>query len=163
MMNGEAKDDYVLQRYNSCIEYYWSASRHNKKAYKVTRSLVMILGAFVTLVASLSSASFIESNPVSDTAFAIASPILAAILTIAAGFSQTFHWGAAWRDMVLTAERLERERDRIAVTKTEERDTAKEMAILNDLVISESETFFQRILGGAKREKEGKESKDESA
>jgi len=158
MMGSEDGDDYVLQRYNSSIEYYWSASRHNKEAYKITRSLVVILGALVTLVASLSSASFIESNPVSDTAFAIASPLLAAVLTIVAGFSQNFHWGAAWRDMVLTAERLEQERDRIAVTKTEERDTTEEMAILNDLVIAESETFFQRILGGAKRRKKGDES-----
>ena len=160
-MSGETKEDYVLERYNKSIDYYWMASRHNKKAYKLTRSLVVILGAFVTLVASLSSAKFIESKPFWDTLFAIASPMLAAILTIAAGFSQTFQWGAAWRDMVLNAERLEKERDRIIISKTEDRNKTKELDNLNDLVIEESETFFQRILGGAKKERENDDAIDE--
>lgn len=161
MKNAESTDDYVLQRYSSAIEYYWRASSHNKKSYKLTRSLVVILGALVTLVASLSSASFITSRPFWDTAFAIAAPVLAAILTIAGGFSQTFHWGAAWRDMAVNAERLERERDRILVAKPEERDPTKELAILNDLVIAETQTFFQRILGGAKSEKDEQEAQGE--
>ena len=114
----------------------------------------MILGAAVTLIASLASASFIASNPFWDTAFAIAAPVLAAFLTIAGGFSQAFRWGATWRDLVLNAERLERERDRILIMKPDERDPIKELAILNELVIEETETFFQRILGGAKKEKE---------
>lgn len=162
-MNAESTDDYVLPRYSNAINYYWKASSHNKNAYKFTRSLVLILGALVTLLASLSSARFITSNPFWDTAFAIAAPLLAAILTIAGGFSQTFHWGAAWRDMVLNAERLERERDRIHVTKPEERHPAKELALLNELVIAETETFFQRVLGGAKREKEAQKAQDERA
>ena len=163
MNNDESPDDYVLRKYSSDIEFYWRASRHNKKSYKLTRSLVVILGAIVTLVASLSSATFITSNPFWDTAFAIAAPVLAAILTIAGGFSQSFQWGAAWRDMVLNAERLERERDRILVTKPEERDPAKELAILNDLVIEETQTFFQRILGGAKNERDEKHAQGEQA
>ena len=59
--------------------------------------------------------------------------------------------------MVLNAERLEGERDRILVMKPEERDPAKDLAILNDLVIAETKTFFQRILGGAKPGKEEQE------
>ena len=161
MKNVESTDNYVLQRYRSAIEYYWRASRHNKKSYKLTRSLVVILGAVVTLVASLSSTRFITSNPFWGAAFAITTPVLAAILTIAGGFSQTFHWGAAWRDMTLNAERLQREKDRILVTKPGERDPARELAILNDLVIAETQTFFQRILGGAKKEKNEQESAPE--
>jgi hypothetical protein len=161
MNNVESNDDYVLQRYRSVIDYYWKASRHNKRLYKTTRSLVVILGALVTLVASLSSSEFITSSVFWDTAFAIATPVLAAILTITGGFSQSFHWGAAWRDMVMNAERLERELDRILVTKKEERDQEKELAVLNALVIKESETFFQRIFGGSKRDSKGKEQKGE--
>jgi len=153
MTNDKSTDDYVLQRYDNAIQYYWESSANNKRSYKVTRSLVVILGAIVTLVASLLSAEFITSNPFWHNTFAVAAPVLAAILTIAGGLSQSFQWGAAWHDMVLNAERLERERDRIRVTKPEERDPAKELSILNDLVISETETFFQRILGGAKEEK----------
>lgn len=154
MMNTEPTENYVMQRYSKAIDYYWKASRHNKKAYKLTRSLVVILGALVTLVASISSAEFITSHPTMDIVFAIATPVLAAILTIAGGFSQAFHWGAAWRDLALNAERLEREQDSIHVTNPEERDPEKELALLNDLVITETQTFFQRILGGAKREKD---------
>ena len=142
--------DHVLERFDEAIKYYWRASRHNKKWYKVTRILVVILGATVTLVASLSSASFIEGHSGWDMGFAIASPVLAAILTIAGGFSQTFHWGAAWRDMVLNAQRLERERDQILVADEQDRDHAKELAILNEIVITETKGFFQRVLGGAK-------------
>ena len=163
-MNAESTEDYILQRYGTAIQYYWKAGRDNKNAYKLTRSLVVILGALVTLVASLSSATFIESNAKWDTTFAIATPVLAGILTIAGGFSQAFHWGAAWRDMVLNAQRLERERDRFYVTKPEQRDPAKELFILNQLVIAETQTFFQRLLGGAKAErKDEREAQDEEA
>jgi hypothetical protein len=37
-------------------------------------------------------------------------------MAIVSGITQTFQWGAAWSDMVITASRLEKERDRIAVT-----------------------------------------------
>lgn len=75
-MNAESSEDYILQRYNSAIEYYWRASRYNKRAYKLTRSLTVILGAIVTLVASLSSAEFVTSNRLWDTAFAVAAPTI---------------------------------------------------------------------------------------
>lgn len=153
MKDEKSGDDYVLQRYHDAIAYYWRTSRQNKRAYKTTRSLVVVLGALVTLTASLSSSGFVSSNPFWDTTLAIAAPAMAAILTIVGGFSQSFHWGAAWRDMVLNAEQLERERDCILVTKTEDRDQARELALLNEMIIEESETFFQRILGGSKHDK----------
>jgi len=151
--NAESVNKFVEERYQSAIDYYWKASRHNKRAYKTTRSLVLILGAVVTLVTSLSSAEFINSSILWDRCFTIGGPALAAILTIVGGFSQTFQWGAAWNDMVMTAQRLEKERDRFLVTKPEERDLTKEVNILNDFVLDETEGFFQRILGGAKIEK----------
>lgn len=151
--DAESVNKFVEERYQSAIDYYWKASRHNKRAYKTTRSLILILGAFVTLVTSLSSAEFITSSVLWDRFFTIGGPVLAAILTIVGGFSQTFQWGAAWNDMVMTAQRLEKERDRFLVTKPEERDLTKEVNILNDFVLDETEGFFQRILGGAKIEK----------
>ncbi len=163
MKNAESADAYVLERYSSAIKYYWQVSSRNKNYYKFMRSIVVILGALVTLVASLSSANFITSNRIWDTAFAISTPVLAAILTIAGGFSQTFHWGAAWSEMALNAERLERERDRIIVAKPEERKPAKELAIFNNLVITETQTFFQRILGGARSGKDKQKAQDELA
>lgn len=154
-MNAESSEDYILQRYNTAIEYYWKASRHNKRAYKLTRSLTVILGAIVTVVTSLSSAEFIASNQLWDTAFAIAAPVLAAMLAIVGGFSQSFQWGAAWRDMVINAQRLERERDRFQVTPPQERDPAGEVAILNGYVMEETQSFFQRIVGGGKNGRDG--------
>ncbi len=55
--------------------------------------------------------------------------------------------------MVMTAERLEKERDRFLITRPEERDLAGEVNALNDFIIDESQGFFQRILGGARAEK----------
>ena len=144
---GDAPDDarareYVLKRYDAAIGYYWKASALNRRLYKWTRYLVVVFGATVTLLASLSSSSMVIGGW--DTAVAIATPLLAAILTIIGGLSQSFQWGAAWQEMVLTAERLEKERDRIVVSGS---DPAEDLEILNTLVLKESEGFFTRILG----------------
>ena len=134
--------EYVLGRYNDSISYYWKASRMNRRLYKWTRYLVVVFGSVVTLLASVSTSSMIAGNW--GTAVAIATPILVAVLTIIGGLSQSFQWGAVWQEMVLTAERLEKERDRIIVSRS---DPAADLEILNGLVLQESEGFFTRILG----------------
>ena len=134
--------DYVIKRYDDAISYYWKASRFNRRLYKWTRYLVIVLGALVTLLASISSASGLAGMPA--TIVAVATPVLAAALTIIGGLSQSFQWGAAWQEMVLTAERLERERDRIFVARG---DPEADLEILHTLVLQESEGFFMRILG----------------
>ena len=134
--------DYVLKRYNDSIGYYWKASALNRRLYKWTRYLVVVLGAVVTLLASISSTSVFTGAW--GTTVAVATPIVAAVLTIIGGLSQSFQWGAAWQEMVLTAERLERERDRIIVSRS---DPAADLEMLNALVLRESEGFFTRILG----------------
>lgn len=135
----------VLERYDQCIAYYWKASQHNKGSYKTTRYLLIILGALVTLVSSLSSANFIKGALA--VAFAVSTPLLAATMAIVGGVSQAFQWGAAWSDMVITATRLEKERDRIAVTPVGQFDPLKEMALLDDTVLAETQGFFQRLFG----------------
>src|SRR5581483_4602160 len=100
-----------------------------------------------TLVASLSSSSFVGKLPVISLLFAIATPVLAALLAVVAGVSQAFQWGAAWSDGVITATRLEKERDRIAVTPLNEFDPLKEIALLDETLLAETQGFFQRLLG----------------
>jgi hypothetical protein len=134
--------DYVLKRYDEAIRYYWKASALNRRLYKWTRYLVVVFGAVVTLLASLSSSSIVTGGW--GLAVDIATPLVAAVLTIIGGLSQSFQWGAAWQEMVLTAERLERERDRILVARS---DPAADLDTLNELVLRESEGFFTRILG----------------
>ena len=146
----ETMYEHVGKRYDEAIAYYWKASRSNKRTYKVTRILTLVFGAVVTLASSLSSASFISGSAFWGRAFAIGTPLLAAALAFLGGFSQTFQWGAAWQDMVLTAERLQKERDRFMVTKPEDLNLPEEMSLLNDFVIEESQGFFERILGRAK-------------
>lgn len=143
-------DELINKRYLDAMEYYWDASRNNKKWYKLTRSFTVILGALVTLIASLSSAKFIEENNFWDLIFSIATPVLAACLTVIAGFSQSFQWGSAWQNMVLTAQRLRKEYDRYLVTEPSERDFAAEADLLNKFIITETESFFERMLGGVK-------------
>ncbi len=147
---------YVLERYKSSIAYYWGASRHNKQAYRQSRSLAITLGALVTLISSLASASFIEDHEVLNIIFSVATPIVAALLTIIGGFAQSFHWGATWRDMVINAERLEKERDRFLSTKPEDRDLKSELEILNGLIIEETRSFFQRVLDSEIKPKDRK-------
>ena len=135
--------DYVLKRYEDSIQYYWKASALNRRLYKWSRYLVVVFGAIVTLLASIASSSLISGTLA--TTVAIATPLLAAVLTIIGGLSQSFQWGAAWQEMVLAAERLERERDRIIVSRNS--DPTKDLEILHSLILQESEGFFTRILG----------------
>lgn len=143
-------EEYVLRRYQSALDYYWKTSRYNKRAYKTSRYLTVILGAVVTLMASLSSANLIQGSPFWAPLFAIATPILAALLAMVGGITQSFQWDAAWQEMVLAAERLEKEYDRLRVTSADARDPAAELDRLNDLVLAESRNFFERILGRGK-------------
>jgi hypothetical protein len=144
------KDTYIQNRYAAAIEYYWAASRSNKRWYKMTRSLTVIVGALVTLLASLSSSTLIAESTMWTALFALGTPMLAAVLTITAGFSQSFQWGSTWQNMVLTAQQLQNEFDSYLVTPPESRNHAEEANKLNKFIMVESEGFFERMLGGAK-------------
>ena len=130
----------VLRRFDEEIVFYRHAAGHNRNAYKLTRYLSIVLGATVTLLSALSAANI-------DKTLVMATPFIAAALTIAGGISQSFQWGAAWSDMALTAARLEKERDRIRVTPPAQLDAVREVALLNDLVVTETQSFFQRLFG----------------
>jgi hypothetical protein len=138
-------ESYVLQQYRDKIDYYWKASGINKASYKRYRSWTIALGAAVTLISSISAAEFIQSVPWLRILFAVLTPLLAATLAVISSLGQSFHWGAAWRDMVINATRLEMERDRFLATP-QIRDCEKELATLNGLVLEETKNFFQRIL-----------------
>lgn len=144
--NNEINENTILERYQNKIDYYWYASRHNKKSYKLSRYSIIILGSLVTLMSSFSSSSFIEGNKGLDISLAVITPLLAALLTIIGGFVQSFHWGAAWRDMVLNAEKLEKERDLFLATKPQERDLKLELDKIHTMIINESKNFFQRVI-----------------
>ena len=152
-------DKFIRGKYEDAINYYWEASRSNKAWYKTTRSLTIIFGALVTLIASLASSEIINEFELTKVLFSIGTPVLAASLTIIAGFSQSFQYGSAWQNMVLTAQKLQKEYDNYLVTPPNERDYLKESDKLNSFVISETEGFFERILGGIIRGPQRKEKK----
>lgn len=143
-------DEYVEQRYRESLDYYWRSSVRNKRFYKVGRILTVVMGAAVTLVASLSSSSLLDNSPIWQGIFVFGTPLMAALLTIIAGFSQTFQWGSAWQNMVLAAQRLQAEFDRFLTTPMGQRNHRDELELLNEFVVGESETFFERMLGGAR-------------
>ena len=139
-------EQYVLKQYESKISYYWAASSSNKKAYKRFRTWSIILGALVTFVSSISAAEFVQSVNWLRITFAIATPVIAATLTVIGGLGQNFHWGATWRDMVVNATRLEKERDRFMATSPEKKDIKGELDTLNSIILEETKNFFQRVL-----------------
>jgi hypothetical protein len=134
----------LLDRYQERIQYYSKASQNNRRAYKTARYLTVVLGALVTLLASLSSAFFVRGTWL-ETGFDVLTPLLAAGLAIVGGFSQNFQWGAAWSDMRIAAERLEAERDRISVTPPDQIDAVRELALLNKIVLDETRAFFHLV------------------
>jgi hypothetical protein len=139
-------EEYVLNQYKSKIDYYWGSSSSNKRAFKRYRTWTIVLGSLVTLVSSISAAQFLQEPVWVKNAFSVATPIIAATLTVISGLGQNFHWGSTWRDMVVNATRLEKERDRFLATKPEKRDIEKELDILNSIVLEETRNFFQRVL-----------------
>ena len=134
----------LLDRYQERIQFYIKASQNNRRAYKTARYLTVVLGALVTLLASLSSAFFVRGTWL-EIGFDILTPLLAAGLAIVGGFSQNFQWGAAWSDMRIAAERLETERDRISVTPPDQIDAVRELALLNAMVLDETRGFFRLV------------------
>jgi len=148
MLNAPTEDirKYVIKRYEDSINYYWKNGGTNKRIYRRNRMLIIVLGALVTLLSSMLSASFIEGNPLLKTIFAVVTPASAALLTIISGLTQSFQSGAAWRDMVLNAERLEKERDRFLATPDQSKNYRRELNVLNTIIVNESTAFFKRIL-----------------
>jgi len=142
----EDMDRHVYEVYDGQIRYYRKKSVTNRKNYKAYRFLTIFLGALVTLIASLSTSDIIQAVPWIGSTFAIATPILAAALTIINSMSQNFQWGATWRDMSINAQRLEKERDRFLTTPVEKRNYKHELSVLNMIVLEETKAFFQRIL-----------------
>jgi len=147
-------EDYVLGQYKNKIDYYWGASSSNKKTFKRYRTWTIVLGSLVTLVSSISAAEFIQEPRWLNILFSVATPVIAATLTVISGLGQNFHWGSTWRDMVINATRLEKERDRFLATKPEKRDIEKELDILNSIVLEETRNFFQRVLDSEIKPKE---------
>jgi hypothetical protein len=147
-------EEYVLNQYKSKIDYYWKSSSSNKKAFKRYRTWTIILGSLVTLISSISAAAFVQEPKWLNILFSVATPVIAATLTVISGLGQNFHWGATWRDMVVNATRLEKERDRFLVTKPEKRDLEKELDVLNSIVLEETNNFFQRVLDSEIKPKE---------
>ena len=147
-------EEYVLNQYKSKIDYYWGSSSSNKKAFKRYRTWTIILGSLVTLVSSIAAAEFLQEPAWLKNTFSVATPIIAATLTVISGLGQNFHWGSTWRDMVVNATRLEKERDRFLATKPEKRDIEKELDILNSIVLEETRNFFQRVLDSEIKPKE---------
>lgn len=146
--DGKVKDldKYVYDMYKSQIDYYGRSGSNNKNYYKNYRTLTIVLGALVTLIASLASSRFISEYEWLELTFMVATPVLAFTLTVINGLSQNFQWGATWRDMMVNRQRLEKERDRFLTTPVEKRNYKSELKIMNDIVLDETKTFFQRIL-----------------
>lgn len=139
-------DKHVFMAYHNQIKYYREKAGYNKKSYKSYRFLTILLGAVVTLIASLTTSDIIQYNKWIEGIFTIATPVLAAALTVINSISQNFQWGATWRDMSINAQKLEKERDLLLTTPLEKRDYKKEMKKLNNIVLQETQAFFTRIL-----------------
>ena len=139
-------ENFVEERFEKQIKYYWDKSKSNKNLHKQFRFWTITLGALVTLISSLSAADFIQSSEGLRILFAILTPVIAASLTLLNGLSQNFHWGATWRDMVVSATRLQKEQDRILATSPGKRNFEKELETLNTIVLEETNNFFRRVL-----------------
>lgn len=140
----------LLKRYDDQIDWYWKNSGQQKARFIRSRFAILVLGALVTLIASLAAASFVENSEFWDNVFKIATPVLAAVLAVLTGLSQTFQWGAAWREFNLSAMSLEKERDRILLTPPYRIDAVEEISKFNDLVIEETRRYFERVTGATR-------------
>ena len=97
----------------------------------------------------MASAGYVTDRSWLNTTFAIATPLLAALLAIITGLSQNFQWGSAWRGMVIAAQTLQKQEDRIKLLQPGDVDAIEEISALNDVVLGETQQFFERVTGAA--------------
>ena len=74
------RNQYVLAQYRTRIDYYWRASRNNKKGYTWSRYLIIVLGSLVTLLTSLSASQVIAGWGL-ENFLSILAPFLAALVS----------------------------------------------------------------------------------
>lgn len=144
-------NQYVKDRYESALKYYRSSGAYNRRAYKSFRILTVVLGSLVTLVAAMAQSDIFPESSIWSSILPVATPILAAIMTILAGLAQSFQWGSGWQNMTLAGQRMQQEYDRYLATPPELRDHSSELDLLNSFMVSESESFFERLLGGSQQ------------
>jgi hypothetical protein len=148
-IGSEFEDDYVVLRFKEKIDWYWKNAKYNKFWYKFLRGFIIIVGTLVTLVTTLLAAGndeyviFIPRNYLIFSA-----PILAALLTLLNTFSQNYRYGAAWKDMILNAEKLEKELDKYLLDSDRNSRKNNYLEQLHKYVIEETESFFERVLSG---------------
>ncbi len=135
------KDEHILKLYEDTISYYWQAAHSNEQKYRLSQSGTIILGALVTLSASLSAAEIVTSIPWLKTALTIATPVLAAILTIILAVGQQMGWDTAWRNAIANAERLENQRGEFLATDPAERNHKRELARFQKVTLDEAQAF----------------------
>ena len=83
-MGGRGEHRGTRSHTEPAVDYYWRESSQNKALYKRSRFYIIALGALLTLIASLASASFVSDEAWLDRSFAIATPVLAALLAMCA-------------------------------------------------------------------------------
>lgn len=141
------RDAYVHRAYESAIDYSRKSAKATKRSYKIFRFLAVCLGSLVTLLSSLAATKYVDQWPDrTKTIIVLSTPVIAAILSIITGLSQSFQCGSTWREMSLHAEKVAAERDRFLATNPANRNYVQELETLHGLLIHETESFFQRIL-----------------
>ena len=145
-------DDYVLKQYNDKIEYYWRISSNNKRLFRNYRTWTVILSALLTLMSAASAFEFTQNHAWLKYTFQLYTLVIAATLTVMLGLGQNSHSGSSWRDMVITASRLERERDRFLAISPETRSIEKELDIINGIILEDTRSFFHSVVDNSQDE-----------
>jgi len=139
-------NNYILRTYRENIDLSWRNAASSKRTYYLNRIMPILLGGILTFATTISSTQYISANETLKAIFAIATPLLAVALTVTNELTKINKPAESWRDMVVFAEKLEKERDRFLATKPGKRNHKKELDKIRSLVIRESRTFFRRTL-----------------
>ena len=138
--------EYIIKKYDSNILYYWSSARSNKNLFKSTRRWPITLGALISLLTTLSLASFIEEVEYIRIFFAVVIVMLATMQSYFNEVSRNQNWGESWQKMTIAALKLEKEKDRLLSSEPSSINIQAELMILHNLLINETETFFKKAL-----------------
>jgi hypothetical protein len=147
--NDEKMDGYILETYETKIRYYWKEAGFNRKKSRFSNSAIIILGILLTIITTITALDMVPANYWINTVIKIATPILAATITLLVGFLRKFQWGAKWRDMVAIAIRIEKERDRFLATPPVKRNYDEELSIIKNIAQSAFLFAFEDALGSA--------------
>ena len=139
--------DFVIKEYQKTLNYYLSAAKKMERNYKYSRYFPVILGGLISLLSTISIASFVESIESVRVGLALGTIILASIQAMLSELLGRQNWGSHWKRLHINAHRIQKEYHRMLSTPEDKMNYKMELSIVNEIVLAETFAGVRSTLG----------------